>query len=79
MNSVADIERAIGGLKAEELAELYAWLDQRRPASLPQTKDKVFEQGLGLFGTPEDSLLLDDVVALAYQERRSPGRPTPTL
>lgn len=32
-----------------------------------------FQQGLGLFGSPEDSALLDDVVALAYEERRHPG------
>jgi hypothetical protein len=30
----------------------------------------VFEQGLGLFGSLEDSALLDEVVALVYDERR---------
>ena len=30
----------------------------------------VFEQGLGLFGSPEDAALLDEVVAIAYEERR---------
>ena len=30
----------------------------------------VFEQGLGLFGSHEDAALLDDVVSIAYQERR---------
>ena len=34
----------------------------------------VFEQGLGLFGSPEDAALLDEVVSLAYQERRHPSR-----
>ena len=34
----------------------------------------VFEQGLGLFGSPEDAALLDEVVAIAYAERRRPGR-----
>ena len=29
-------------------------------------------QGLGLFGSPEDAALLDEIVALAYQERRRP-------
>ena len=34
----------------------------------------VFEQGLGLFGSPEDSALLDEVVSLAYEERRRPAK-----
>ena len=33
----------------------------------------VFEQGLGLFGSPEDAALLDEVVAIAYEERRRTG------
>ena len=33
----------------------------------------VFEQGLGLFGSPEDAALLDEVVAIAYEERRRPA------
>lgn len=33
----------------------------------------VFEQGLGLFGSPEDAALLDQVVAIAYEERRRPA------
>ena len=40
----------------------------------------VFEEGLGLFGSPEDAALLDEVVALAYAERRRPSkRPPPDL
>lgn len=39
----------------------------------------VFEQGLGLFGDPEDAALLDEVVSIAYEERRRPSKPTPTL
>jgi len=30
-------------------------------------------EGYGLFGSPEDSLALDDAVALAYEERRRPS------
>jgi hypothetical protein len=30
----------------------------------------IFEQGLGLFGSPEDAAMLDEVVAIAYEERR---------
>ena len=39
----------------------------------------LFEQGLGLFGSPEDATLLDEVVRLAYQERRRPTRPPNAL
>ena len=73
MNSVQDIERAIGGLEPQELAELYAWLDRNRPTSVSHAQSTVFEQGLGLFGSPEDSALLDDAVQLAYEERRRPS------
>ena len=38
----------------------------------PATKT-IFEQGLGLFGSPEDAALLDEVVAIAYEERRRPS------
>src|SRR5580692_11117801 len=37
----------------------------------------VFEQGLGLFGSPEDAALLDEIVSIAYEERRRPIRPVP--
>lgn len=33
----------------------------------------LFEQGLGLFGSQEDSALLDEVVAIAYDERKRPA------
>jgi len=36
----------------------------------------VFEQGLGLFGSPEDAALLDEVVSIAYEERRRPAKPS---
>ena len=78
MNSLEDIERAIDGLKPQELVKLYAWLDRHRPASLTRTDATVFEQGLGLFGSPEDARLLDEVVDLAYEERRRPGRSAAT-
>ncbi len=45
-------------------------------AGRPKT---VFEQGLGLFGSVEDAALLDEVVAMAYEERRrSPGAASST-
>ncbi|MGD1094933.1 MAG: hypothetical protein ABSB35_23435 [Bryobacteraceae bacterium] len=34
----------------------------------------LFEQGLGLFGSPEDSALLDKIVSMAYAERRRPSK-----
>jgi hypothetical protein len=75
MSSLQDIERAIDGLKPQELAELYEWLDRHRPASQSRSlQATVFEEGLGLFGSPEDAALLDEVVQLAYQERRRPSR-----
>jgi predicted transcriptional regulator len=40
---------------------------------------KTCEPGLGSFGSPEDSALLDDVVSLAYEERRRPTKPLPAL
>ena len=30
----------------------------------------IFDQRFGLFGDPEDTKLIDDIVAIAYQERR---------
>jgi hypothetical protein len=44
----------------------------------PATKT-VFERGLGLFGSAEDAALLDEVVAIAYEERRRPASPTNVL
>jgi len=35
----------------------------------------LFEQGLGLFGSPEDAALLDEVVSIAHEERRRPTKP----
>jgi hypothetical protein len=49
----------------------------RRP--LLSGSETVFEQGLGLFGSPEDAALLDEVVAIAYEERRRPTKPSVAL
>ena len=48
-------------------------LIDRQPAN--GTSESVFEQGFGLFGSPEDAALLDEVVSIAYQERRRPTHP----
>jgi hypothetical protein len=42
-----------------------------------QPEATVFEQGLGLFGSPEDAAILDEVVQLAYEERRRPVSSSP--
>lgn len=44
-----------------------------------QASGSLSEQGLGLFGSPEDVALLDEVVAIAYEERRRPAKPDTTL
>ncbi len=43
------------------------------------SSSRVFAQGLGLFGSPEDASLLDEVVSIAYQERRRPSKREATL
>jgi hypothetical protein len=75
MNSLKEIESAIDRLDSQQLAELYAWLDQHRPAQTGRGDVTVFEQGLGLFSGPEDAALLDEVVELAYEERHRPSSP----
>ncbi len=50
-------------------------LDEKTPSAAPREPvPTVFEQGLGLFGSPEDAALINDVVSLAYAERRRPSR-----
>lgn len=68
LHSVAEIERAIDGLKPEERAELYQWMEQHRTDQF-----SVIEQGRGMFGSPEDAALLDEVVKMIYEERRRPS------
>jgi hypothetical protein len=60
------IARAIAGLPKDGTPAVNA------PAS-------VFDQGLGLFGSPEDATLLDEVVSTAYAERRRPSKREPTF
>ena len=79
LNTVQDIERAIDALRPQELAQLYAWLDRHRSQNPAQSGATIFEQGLGLFGSPDDAALLDQVVRIAYEERRRPSRPLPAL
>jgi hypothetical protein len=76
------VRAAIGAGKVGSLEELI----DRALAGLPQKKDPealtgrtIAEQGLGLFGSPEDAALIDEVVSLAYADRRRPSRCQPAL
>jgi hypothetical protein len=79
LKTIQDIERAIDALPPHELAELYAWLDRHRTQNAVKSDATVFEQGLGLFGSPDDAALIDEVVHIAYEERRRPSRSSASL
>ena len=58
--------------------------DVVREVLIARHPNTVFEQGLGLFGSPEDSALLDEVVTIAYKDRKrlkagTDSDPLPTL
>ena len=59
-------------------------LIQRAIVSLPNrdetlaASNSVFERGLGLFSSPEDAALLDEVVSIAYEERHRPSKQEPS-
>jgi hypothetical protein len=58
------------GLSVEDyLQEL---VERERSAETAPAALTLFERGLGLFGSPEDTALLDEVVSIAYQARRRP-------
>jgi len=63
------LERALAGLSQ----------GNGSPAATSPAAGSVFEQGLGLFGSPEDAALLDEVISIAYEERRRPSRRKPSL
>jgi Arc/MetJ-type ribon-helix-helix transcriptional regulator len=64
----------------EELIDrALAGLPQRNEAEASTVGRTIAEQGLGLFGSPEDAALLDEVVSEAYAERRRPSQRKPTL
>jgi hypothetical protein len=71
-------------IRAGQVASVEEFLD-RAVAALPKGEKAppaaatVFEQGLGLFGSPEDAALLDEVVCIAYEERRQPTKWKPSL
>ena len=64
--------------KGVPLADLVCEVLIARQPALP-VNETVFQQGLGLFSSPEDTALLDEVVAIAYEERRHPTSPSVVL
>jgi hypothetical protein len=75
LTTLQQIEHALDSLPPQDLAELYAWLDRRRPPNAAPSGATLFEQRLGLFGSPDDAALIDEVVHIAYEERCRPSRP----
>ena len=82
-----DQEQAIrNAIRAGRIASIDEFIEHAI-AALPKDPESseapppstVFEQGLGLFGGPEDTALLDEVVSIAYQERRRPSKRGPTF
>ncbi|HWF09427.1 MAG TPA: hypothetical protein VG297_13250 [Bryobacteraceae bacterium] len=67
------------GFSVDALIEL---LVNESTASVPVAPSEpanqtMFEQGLGMFGSPEDAALIDEVVSLAYADRRRTGKDQP--
>ena len=63
------------GLSLDAVVREVLLASQAAASKSGEVPPNVFEQGLGLFGSAEDSALLDEVVAIAYSERRRPGNP----
>jgi len=58
MNTVLEIERAIGALSPDELDELYRWMDQNSPMDVQLKTDL-------------DAGRIDDRIARALADRRA--------
>lgn len=75
--AVRDAIRAGQIASVEDLIER-AIADLARRSSTGSTDTlagkNVFAQGLGLFGSAEDAAILDEVVSVAYAERRQPSK-----
>ena len=61
-------------LDALVLEVLIAQQPTKLPENIHPTRT-IFERGLGLFGSPQDAALMDEVVAIAYEERKRPSAP----
>jgi len=60
--------------RAEAQARGLSFDEIVREVLMTRRPKTVFEQGLGLFSSPEDAALLDEVVSIAYEERRRPTK-----
>jgi hypothetical protein len=77
-------EAVLAAIRAGHVGSVEELID-RALASLTETTEAptsssgrtIAEQGLGLFSSPEDAALLDEVVSAAYAERRRPRRRQP--
>lgn len=76
---IADALAALASARGLSVEDYVKELVEREQPAPPPVAKTVFEQGLGLFGSPEDAALLDQVVSLAYEERRSPTEPSSVL
>ena len=72
-------EAVRAAIQAGQVGSVEELID-RGLASLPHKNEAeasrrtIAEQGLGLFGSREDAALLDEIVSLAYFERRCPSQ-----
>jgi hypothetical protein len=71
-------------IRAGQVASVEELIDRALAGLSPKSETTpaartVAEQGLGLFNSPEDAALLDEVVSLAYAERRRPSQRKSTL
>ena len=77
-------EAVLAAIRSGQVRSVEELID-RALADLPQRKEAetsgftIAEQGRGLFGSPEDAALLDEIVSIAYAERRRPSQRKPTL
>jgi hypothetical protein len=76
-----ETEAKLAAYAAAQGVSVDAYLEALVEKGLPghAASATVFEQGLGLFGSPEDAALLDEVVSIVYEERRRPTRSSDAL
>jgi len=76
-------EAVRAAIRSGQLSSVEELID-RALAGLPQRNEAeasgptIAEQGRGLFGSAEDAALLDEIVSIAYAERRRPSQRKPT-
>ncbi|HEY4051976.1 MAG TPA: hypothetical protein VGM27_34400 [Acidobacteriaceae bacterium] len=69
-----ETEAKLAAYAAAQGVSVDAYLEALVEKGLPghAASATVFEQGLGLFGSPEDAALLDEVVSIVYEEETPP-------